>query len=424
MVLTQGKRLFTITGDAAYTMKRIATMKETELICTGCNKEFPITTVYPRCDTCSEPIEVRKITRGGVTEGTALTQTILERYSDFYPFRTIRRDACLHEGFTPLVSSPRCAAALGLKAAYLKNETANPTWSFKDRGTATAVQHALTLGYEKIGTVSSGNMAASMAAYGAKAGLKTYILVSADLPAEKLNPIAIYGPTLIRVEGDYGNLYHESLRIGMKHDIYFINSDVPFRVEGSKSIAFEICEQLNFDVPDYVVVPTSSGGNLRGIIKGFEEFKLCGLIDRIPRIVCAQAQGCAAIYNAHRKGELRVSRVDHPRTIAHAIENPLPPSGNEILRKLREHDGIAAAVDDDDIIEAQRLLAAEGIFGQPASAVPLAAARQLAAQGVIGPDDTVVMLVTGSGLKYTAAFERHDLKIADCRMEDLDSVIG
>ena len=401
------------------TTKRIATMKDTDLICTQCNKHFPLTTVYPRCDSCNEPLEVRKVTRGAITEGNALAQTILERYRDFYPFRTVRRDASLREGCTPLVSSPRCAATLGLKSVYLKNETANPTWSFKDRGTATAVQHALALGYRKIGTVSSGNMAASMAAYGAKAGLETYVLVSADLPPEKLNPVAIYGATLIRVEGDYGRLYDESLRIGMERDIYFINSDVPFRVEGSKSIAFEICEQCNFSVPDYVVVPTSSGGNLRGIIKGFEEFKLCGLIDRMPRIVCAQAQGCAAIYNAYSRGEMTVSRVEHPRTIAHAIENPLPPSGNEILRKLREYDWIAAAVDDDAIIEAQRLLAADGIFGQPASAVPLAAAGQLAQRGVIGPADTVVMLVTGSGLKYTAAFERHNLPILDCRMEDL-----
>lgn len=395
-------------------------MKITDLACTKCCKLFPITEAYPRCDICNEPLEVKKVTKGKIKEGNILDKTLLERYEEFFPFRGIRKDICLHEGFTPLINSFSLAAELGVKEVHLKNETKNPTWSFKDRGTSVGIQHALKLGYQKIGTVSSGNMAASVAAYGARAGVKTFILVSADLPTEKLNPIAIYNPSLIRVKGDYGNLYHESLKIGRKQDIYFINSDVPFRVEGSKTIAYEICEQLRFVVPDYVLVPTSSGGNLRGIIKGFEEFKLCGLIDRMPRIICAQARGCAAIYNAHSKKETTVSRVEKPDTIAHAIENPLPPSGNEILRKLLANNWISAAVTDEEIIHAQKRLAGEGIFGQPAAAVPLAALRQLARNGVIGSNDTVVLLVTGSGLKYTAAFERHDLRIADCRMEDLD----
>ncbi len=394
-------------------------MKKTDLICTHCEKIFPISDIYPRCDNCNEPLEVKKVTKGTIKKGNPLNQTILERYEDFFPFKGIEKGICLNEGFTPLVASASLAAELGVRTIYLKNETENPTWSFKDRGTLTGIQHAVRLGYKKIGTVSSGNMAASMAAYGAKAGLKTFILVSADLPPEKLNPIAIYDPALIRVQGDYGNLYYESLTIGKKEGIYFINSDVPFRVEGSKTIAFELCEQLNFAVPDYMVVPTSSGGNLRGIIKGFEEFKLCGLIDRMPRIVCAQASGCAAIYTAQKKNHERISRVENPDTIAHAIENPLPPSGNEILRKLRANDWISVAVTDKEIIHAQRRLAGEGIFGQPASAVPLAAVRQLTGQGVIGSDASVVLLISGSGLKYTAAFERHDLQISDCRIEDL-----
>jgi threonine synthase len=358
---------------------------------------------------------------GKIKEGNYLDQTLLERYADFFPFRSVRKDVCLHEGFTPLIESSGIAEELGIKTVFLKNETNNPTWSFKDRGTSTGLQHALKLGYEKIGTVSSGNMAASVAAYGAKANMKTFVLVSADLPVEKLNPIAIYNPILIRVKGDYGNLYYESLKIGREQGIYFINSDVPFRVEGSKTIAFEICEQLNFTVPDYVIVPTSSGGNLRGIIKGFKEFHLCGLIDRIPRIVCAQAQGCAAIYNAYRNDHATISRVENPHTIAHAIENPLPPSGNEILRQLRANDWISSAVTDEEIIHAQRRLAADGIFGQPAAAVPLAALRQLAGTGVIGSNDSVVLLITGSGLKYTAAFKKHDLSITDCRTEDLST---
>jgi len=399
--------------------KRVQAIKKTDLVCTHCGNLFPITDIYPRCNSCNEPLEVKKVTKGGIKAGDTFNQTILERYEDFFPFKGIKEDICLHEGFTPFINSSGLATELEVKAVHLKNETENPTWSFKDRGTSAGIQHALKLGYKKIGTVSSGNMAASVAAYGAKAELKTFILVSADLPPEKLNPIAIYNPVLIRVQGDYGNLYYESLKIGQKQGIYFINSDVPFRVEGSKTIAFEICEQLGFAVPDYVVVPTSSGGNLRGIIKGFEEFRLCGLTDKIPRIICAQARGCAAIYNAHSNKHETISRVEKPDTIAHAIENPLPPSGNEILRKLRENDWIAVAVTDEEIIHEQKRLAGEGIFGQPAAAVPLAAVRQLAGNGVIDSRDSVVLIVTGGGLKYTAAFERHDLRVADCRIEDL-----
>ncbi|MBN2568316.1 MAG: threonine synthase [Deltaproteobacteria bacterium] len=398
-------------------------MKKTDLICTHCKRVFPVNTVYPRCHECNEPLEVKKVAEGTIKKGNPLNQTILERYEAFFPFKGIEEDVCLHEGFTPLVPSVRLAEEMGVRTIHLKNETENPTWSFKDRGTSVGIQHALKLGYTKIGTVSSGNMAASMAAYGAKAGLKTYIMVSADLPQEKVNPIAIYNPVLIRVKGDYGNLYHESLKLGSEQSIYFINSDVPFRVEGSKTIAFEICEQLNFTVPDYVVVPTSSGGNLRGIIKGFEEFKLCGLIDRMPRIVCAQARGCAAIYNAHRNNHERISRVENPNTIAHAIENPLPPSGNEILRKLRANDWTSVAVSDEEIIHAQRRLAGEGIFGQPAAAVPLAAVKQLAGKGVLGAGDSVVLIVTGGGLKYTAALEKHDLHVDDCSSDVLPEFI-
>jgi threonine synthase len=399
-------------------------MKNTDMLCTNCRKTYPIDRVHPRCDICGEPLELQKVSEGKIDKGGIIHQTILERYADFFPFATVAKGLSLGEGFTPMVESSILAAELRVKTLLFKNESQNPTWSFKDRGTVSGVQHALSLGYKKMGTVSSGNMAVSVAAYGARANLQTFVLVSAGLPSEKLNPIAIYNPVLIKVDGNYGNLYFDSLEIGKDYGIYFINSDVPFRVEGSKTIAFEICEQMDFEVPDYVIVPTSSGGNIRGIIKGFGEFMSCGLIDRIPRFICAQAMGCSPIYTAYMENSDTVSPFHNPETIAHAIENPFPPSGNEVLRKIRENKGIFIAVTDTEIIQAQKRLAGEGIFGQPASAVPLAALERLRGENIIDERSTVVCIVTGGGLKYTAAFEEHDLKAFECGPEELADFVG
>jgi len=399
-------------------------MKTPNLICTKCKKTFPIDQIHPRCDICNEPLELEKITTGKISNGNIFTQTILERYAAFFPFIRIDKALSLHEGFTPLVESLKLSSYLAVKNILFKNESQNPTWSFKDRGTITGIQHAINLGYKRIGTVSTGNMAVSVAAYGAKAGLKTFILVSANLPPEKINPIAIYDPILIRVDGDYAKLYFDSLEIGKQNAIYFINSDVPFRVEGYKTTAFEICEQMNFELPDYVVVPTSSGGNLRGILKGFEEFKLCGLIDKVPKMVCAQASGCSPIYNAYINNADVISRVENPHTIAHAIENPYPPSGNEVLRKIRENGGTVITVTDEEIIQAQKQMAGIGIFAQPASAVPLASGKRLKEQNFIGENDTVVCIVTGAGLKDTTILEKPALKIINCKSEDLNKLIG
>jgi len=394
-------------------------VKKTNLICTHCQKIYPVDRVHPRCDSCAEPLEVERVRAGTITNGDILHQTILDRYANFFPFSEGERTISLREGFTPLVKSSGLASELGVKSLLFKNESQNPTWSFKDRGTVSGVNHALSLGYERIGTVSSGNMAVSVAAYGARAKLRTVILVSADIPPEKLDPIAIYDPLLIQVDGDYGDLYFQSLAIGKECGIYFINSDVPFRVEGSKTIAFEICEEMNFETPDFVIVPTSSGGNLRGIMKGFEEFLACGLIEKMPRFVCAQARGCAPIYKAYSENTKKVSPFQDPDTIAHAIENPFPPSGNEVLRKIKTNGGFFVAVTDREILRAQKMLAAEGIFAQPAGAVPLAALAKLREDTTINEESTVACIVTGSGLKYTAAFEKHDLKVAECRIENL-----
>jgi threonine synthase len=389
-------------------------LRNLKLHCTKCNREYSPREPFPRCRECNEPLELELITKGQINKGNILNQTILERYKDFLPFK-IDNSISLNEGFTPLVKTD----ILGFNSLYIKNETQNPSWSFKDRGTISGVLHASSLGYEKIGTVSTGNMAVSVAAYGARAGLKTYILVGSHMPDEKLAPIAIHNPVLIKVDGNYGELYFKSLEIGREQGIYFINSDVPFRIEGYKTLSFEICEQLDFDIPDYVVVPTSAGGNIRGILKGFIEFYKAGIIKKMPRMICAQSEGCSPLVDAFSRKLERIEKVKQPNTIAHAIENPYPPSGNEVLRKLRKYNGLFVSVNDSEIIEAQRLMAEKGIFVQPASAVPIAAINKLANEDKIKKNDKIVCVATGSGLKYTKVLEKHNLNIYNCRIEEL-----
>jgi len=371
------------------------------LICTNCGKRYPIEEHHQRCELCNEPLEL-EIIKGRKRMG----KRVWERYGDFYP--SLNLNYSLGEGDTPLLYSEKISKTTG-NEVYLKNESANPTWSFKDRGTFVALNRAIQMGFDKIGVVSTGNMAASVAAYGAKAKLDAYVLVSSSIAQEKLAQIYPYGAKIVRVEGDYGELYYQSLRIGTKLGIYFMNSDDPFRIEGYKSIAYEISEDVEVD---YLIVPTSSGGLFRGIFKGFLELKESGSIDRLPKMVAVQAEGCAPICHALHRGYERIERVENPRTIAHAIENPYPPSGNEVLRILKRYRWPCVSLSDEDILKSQRELASEGLFVQPASATTLGALRKLKIR-----DKRVALILTGSGLKVKMEYER---RIPLCKIENLE----
>jgi len=397
-------------------------MKNITLICTGCNHKENINKNISRCPECGEPMEVELITKGKINYSKNIGLSLLEKYQDFYPYLDIKKEDTLGEGFTPLVKLDNIEKKLDIKNLYLKNESQNPTWSFKDRGTLLGILHAKRIGYRKVGTVSTGNMAPSVAAYASKFNMESYIFVKDNIAEEKLNPILIYNPNLYKVKGDYGSLYYKSLKLGKEKDIYFINSDVPLRVEGSKTIAYEICEQVDFKVPDYVIVPTSAGGNIRGIEKGFREFKEAGLIDNIPKIICAQSAGCSPIHKAYTQNREEIERFKNPNTIAHAIENPLPPSGNQVLRMLKRNGGFTEAVKDEEIISAQKMMAEEGLFMQPASCVPLAALIKLKNNGKIEKDSTIVLIGTGGGLKYTSVFDKYDLKYKQIDLEEINNI--
>ena len=393
-------------------------MKTCELTCTGCGKTFLNDDLWLRCIFCGEPLDTQVIADGRVRPSENPGQGVLHRYADFFPFLSLADDPRLGEGMTPLLRDDVLAAEAGVAALFLKNETVNPTWSFKDRGTATGVIQAKNLGYDKIGTVSTGNMAVSVAAYGGKAGMKTLVLVNSSMPAEKVNPIAIYNPCLVKVDGDYSKMYDLSLEIGKRLGIAFINSDATMRVAGYKTMAYEICEQCGFDAPDYVIVPSSAGGQIRGIFQGFLDFYHSGYINRLPVMIAAQAAGCAPIAAAFEKGEDKISRFSNPRTVAHAIENPFPPSGNALLRMLKQNGGFTVTGTDEEILAAQRRLGSAGLFVQPASALTFAAVKKLVKAGKISAGSRVVCILSGSGLKYTAALEMQKLHSHNCRLEE------
>lgn len=325
----------------------------------------------------------------------------LWRYGGFLPSvdaQLVDRRVRCGEGGTPLLSAPSLADRCGCRSVWLKDETRNPTGSFKDRGTAVAVAVLISLGHDSVGTVSTGNMARSVAAYAARAGIRATVWLGVATPVAKLAAVQVHGARLVRVDAPYGELYRRSLAWGRNAGVPFINSDAALRVEGQKTLAWEMVEQRRGRAPDWVVVPTSSGGNLAAIATGFSEALGAGWLDRMPRLAAAQASGCAPIARAWRHGlDVPVPEA-RARTVAEAIANPDPPSGARALGWLRGSDGAAVALDDAEILEAQRVVATDtGRFVQPAGAAGWAALRRLRQEELVGPDDEVVLVLTGSG---------------------------
>jgi len=327
-------------------------------------------------------------------------KTALETFKDFLPLESINPDLSLGEGDTPLIQLVRLRKKFRLPLIYAKNESSNPTASFKDRGTALAVQKAVSLGIKKIGTVSTGNMAGSTAAYAAKAGLKSIIFVKEDTSRGKILAARVYGPVVVKVKGDYGQLFRKSFDIGRANGIYFMNSVDPFRIEGYKLTSYEIFFQLDAGIPDYIIVPVSAGGYLIGLMRGFADLKGLGVAPKLPLFIGVQAKGCSPLARAFARGQSRFVRFPNPQTVAHAISNPNPPGGRLVLNMIRENGGRIIAVSDEEILWAQKDLAEdEGLFCDPASATTFAGIRQLDRARMFKADDRIVLILTGSGLK-------------------------
>lgn len=381
------------------------------LKCLFCGREENF---YPNdffCPVCRQPMILQTAFPGKLKidpgRGSGLDQ-----FSPVLPLQKIRPELSLGEGQTPLLKLHSLDNGVEILA---KLESANPTLSFKDRGSAVVVQKVLELGWPAIGTVSTGNMASSTAAYAARAGLPCLLLVKKGTSTAALLSSAVFNPIIIEVGGDYGQLFRQSYDLGKELNIYFANSVDPLRIEGYKLVSFEICWQLGRR-PDFVYLPVSSGGHFLGLLKGFREMMQAGYIDRLPVLIGVQAAGCAPIAAAYRAGQEKVVSITDSRTIAHSISNPDPPAGNLVLKLVRENNGCLTTVTDDEMLQAQKYLAnKEGIFVQPESATTLAAffKHRKRFRG------TSVLILTGQGLK---AVHQPGLKSGNYRSASLQEL--
>jgi len=393
--------------------------------CVSCGEERSVDDMYFRCKKCNEPLEVNyDLSKLGSLLDIDYFQNRtwdVWRYRELLPVNNELTMISLMEGGTPLLKSTSLAEELGIKELFLKDETRNPTWSYKDRGTAVGVSKAIEVNAEAVAAASTGNMGSSISAYSAKAGIKCIILITATTPIEKVVQILIHGANTIAVDQPYPELYRMIFEMTEKYRVYLVHSDSPMRVEGQKTAAFELCEQLGWISPDKVIIPTSSGGNISAYWKGFFEFKTIKLIDRLPNMVCIQAAGCAPIVKAVKDGKESPELWPSPETVAHSISNPNPSlaSGRRCLTLLRESDGIAEDVSDLEILDAQKLLAAtEGIFAEPAAAASIAGLKKLINNGYIDEHEKVVCVITGAGLKDVKSALNNCAKPSEVKTRD------
>ena len=353
----------------------------------------------PKCDGLLQLVrdEGDSISRAGLFGRTGEG---IWRFRALLPFGPDIPATSLREGGTPLIRTRNIPKEVGLTNLYVKNEGQNPTASFKDRGMTASVTRALQTGARVLICASTGNTSASMSAYAARAGVRAAIVVPAGkVSAGKLVQAVAYGATIIKTEGTFDDALSMTLKVASDlHGFSIMNSVNPYRIEGQKTAAFEIYEQLGFVVPDYVVLPVGNAGNLSAVWKGFKEMKESGIIESLPRMVGVQAEGAAPIARAFWKGSDEATPIPEPRTVASAIRIGNPASAKKALRALRESNGMVLTVTDDEIVRARFALASsEGIFVEPASATPLAALKEIG--GRLEKGANVVCIATGNGLK-------------------------
>jgi len=366
---------------------------EYSLVCIECGTAYEVENIY-RCK-CGGllDVELRDVEIDFKLDGKNLG---VWKYRCLIPVKI--EPVTLREGGTPLYRCERIEKEIGCKV-FVKHEGLNPSGSFKDRGMTVGITKALELNANAVACASTGNTAASMAMYAARAGIKAYILLPAGKVAiGKVAQALMHGATVIGIKGNFDQALALIRKICEMKGFYLLNSVNPFRLEGQKTIAYEIVDELGF-TPDKVIVPVGNAGNISAIYKGFKEFKRLGLIDGIPKMIGVQAEGANPIYKAVKERKNDIVPIENPETVATAIRIGNPVNAKKALKAIYESNGTVVQVSDEEILRAQKDLASMGIGVEPASATSIAGLRKLAEMGEIEKDETVVCIATGHLLK-------------------------
>lgn len=379
------------------------------LKCRECGREYPAEPIHV-CEFCFGPLEViydydeikRNISREKIEKGPKS----LWRYVDLLPVENPQ--VGLTAGFTPLKKAERLGEVLGLKNLYIKDDSVNhPTLSFKDRVVSVALSKAKEFGFDTAACASTGNLANSVAAHSAQAGFNCFVFIPANLESQKIIGSLVFNPTVVAVEGNYDDVNRLCSEIANDLGWAFVNINIrPYYAEGSKTLAFEVAEQLGWRAPDVVVAPAASGSLYTKIWKGFKELEKVGLIGEVKtRMLGAQAEGCSPIAQAWREGRDFIKPVK-PNTIAKSIAIGNPADGIYALQVARESNGAWETATDEEIIEGIKLLAeTEGIFTETAGGTTVAVLKKYVEKGMISPEETVVIYITGNGYKTMEVLE-------------------
>lgn len=387
------------------------------LKCISCSTEYAYGKLFS-CDKCHEFLDV-VYDMDSVAEGLSKSQfgkgkSLIEKYSQLLPVRGTKAAVSLGEGDTPLLTSNRLAEALGLRKLYLKDETRNPSGTFKDRSVSVGVTVAKENDVIDVSTASTGNAGASLAAYSGKAGMTCRIIIPATASPTKLVQAMAYGARIIPIQGSVDaalSLLREAYDAWGWYPIPTSGPTNPYQAEGAKTIAYEISSQLKDERPDWVFYPICGGDNIAANWKGFKELEMLNMAGKPPKLVGVQASACDSLVEPLREGHERIRTIKNPQTIASSIRIEYPPTGLAALRAIKESKGVAIGVADEEMLDAHSLLASrEGVFAEPGSAAVVAALRRLVEQGTIAKDEIVVCVITGTGLKETAVLrERYSL---------------
>lgn len=374
--------------------------------CISCGKTFPTSKSLYTCPECDSLLEIEldlEKVKEEVNKKKLEEECVTAwKYAPFLPVEDESKIVSLNEGGTPLYNCENLAEELGVDELHVKFEGGNPTGSFKDRGMTVGVTKALEYGVHTVTCASTGNTSSSLAAYSGKAGLDCLVLTpKGKVALGKLAQAAIHGAKIIAIKDNFDKALQLVRKLtGERDDIYLLNSVNPFRPQGQKTIGFEISDQLGFESPDRITVPMGNCANIWAIYKGFYEFREIGIVDEIPKMTGIQAEGASPVVEAFRSGDDVVTPEPEPETVATAIRIGDPVNGPKALNAIRRSEGTAESVTDDEIIEAQKMLARkEGIGVEPASAASIAGLKKLVEDGTIDSSETVVSVVTGHILK-------------------------